>query len=106
MHMAVSAAELSTARQRHGAVVVRNGNLLSVGWNVDVNHPTHLSEEHIKAGASIHAEIKALSGVKNTKGVTVYVARINKQGKKMYSRPCARCEDELDSLGIKRVIHT
>ena len=87
-------------------MVVRNGNILSFGWNVDINHPTLLSEEHIKTGASIHAEIKALSPVADPKGATLYVARINREGTPLLSRPCVRCEVALDSLGIKRVVHT
>lgn len=106
LNLAVEAAKASKARQRHGCVVVKNGNILSVGFNIDINHPTKLSEEHVKSGASVHAEMRALSRVADPSNTVVYVARINKKGSLMYSRPCTRCEDQLDSYGIKRVVHT
>ncbi len=106
MDLAVQTAESSVARQRHGCVVVRNGNILSFGWNVDINHPAQMSPEHIKARASLHAEMRALSTVANTKGVTLYVARINRKGKPLMSKPCVRCQDALQSYGVKRVMHT
>lgn len=87
-------------------MVVKNGNILAVGWNVDINQPAQMSEEHIKTGASIHAEVRALSVVGNPKGVTIYVARINKKGEVRNSRPCVRCESVLESFSVKRVVHT
>jgi deoxycytidylate deaminase len=87
-------------------VAVKNGNILALGWNVDINHPAQMSEEHIKARASLHAEMRALAQVSNAKGVTLYVARINRKGVPAMSKPCIRCQDALQSLGVKKVIHT
>ena len=78
---------------KHGAVVVRGGSVISVGVNKNRNHPTMVPSEHIKTHCSVHAEVDALRKVKNTKGATIYVARVGKNGQDRMSRPCDRCHD-------------
>lgn len=90
---------------RHGAVVVKNGNVLSVGTNIDKNHPNVVSPEHIKPGCSVHAEVAAMRRVRgDLSGATIYVARVSKAGLPALSRPCSACERAIDAAGIKRVV--
>lgn len=91
---------------KHGAVVVKGGRVISVGMNKNRNHPTVVSAEHIKTHCSVHAEIDALRKVKSTKGVTVYVARINKKGQDRMSRPCDRCSKAMEEAGVRKVVYT
>jgi deoxycytidylate deaminase len=85
---------------------VKNGNVLAVGVNRDKNHPSIMSEGHIKPGACVHAEVDALRRVANPRGSVVYVARVDRSGMPAYSRPCPNCEQTLSSAGVKRVFHT
>lgn len=91
---------------KHGAVVVRGGSVISVGINKNRNHPTVVSSEHIKTHCSVHAEVDALRKVRNAKGATIYVARINKRGQDRLSRPCDRCHEVIKKAGIRKVIYT
>ena len=97
----------STARNTHGAVVVKGGRVLGTGWNRDRNNPTIIDPDRIKHDCSYHAEEVAIreSG-SNLKGAVIYVARVNKQGKDRDSKPCVKCSSLIQEAGIKRVIYT
>jgi deoxycytidylate deaminase len=97
----------SKSRKQHGAVVVKSGRVLGTGYNKDRNHPLFVSPEHIKPHCSRHAEMEAIKDANNNvEGAILYVARVNKQGKDRYSKPCRLCEAAIKSHKIKRVIYT
>lgn len=97
----------STARNTHGAVVVKGGRVLGTGWNKDRNHPLIVSPEHIKSDCSYHAEEVAIKEAgDNLKGAIIYVARVNKHGSDRDSQPCPKCASLIEEAGIKRVIYT
>lgn len=106
MKRAFEIAKQSKCRQQHGAVVIRNGNVLAVATNKDRNLVNNLDESHVKEHASVHAEVAALSQVANPKGCTVFVARVMRDGKPGYSKPCSRCERYLKNAGVRRVVWT
>lgn len=101
-------ASKSSARNTHGAVVVKGGRVLGTGFNKNRNSPLIVSPEHIKTDCSYHAEEVAIreAGVSNVKGAVIYVARVNKHGKDRDSKPCSKCSALIDRVGIKRVIYT
>lgn len=106
MNKAVELAKQSKCRQRHAAVVLRNGNVVAAATNKDRNPVNNLDEAHVKQHASIHAEVAALSKVNNPKGCIVYVARVMKDDTPGLSKPCRRCEKYLKDAGVRRVIWT
>lgn len=58
--------------------------------------------------ATVHAEvaaIKAASG-KNLKGLTIYIARVAKNGNTAMARPCSNCMKAIVAEGIKEIIYT
>lgn len=99
-------ARQSLCHQRHGAIVVQNGNVVAVAVNKDRNLVDNLDEAHIKQHASVHAEVAALSKVANPKGATVYVARAMRSGQPGNSKPCSRCQMYLEKAGVRRVVWT
>lgn len=97
----------SKSRQRHGAVIVKSGRVIGMGYNKDKNHPLSVSPEHIKSHCSRHAEINAIRDANNdVRGAVLYVARVNRQGKDRNSQPCERCAAVIDEMKIKKVIYT
>lgn len=98
----------STARNTHGAVVVKGGRVLGTGWNKNRNHPMIVSPEHIKTDCSFHAEEVAIreAGEDNIKGAIIYVARVSRNGYDRDSKPCSKCATLIKKAGIKRVIFT
>lgn len=100
-------AESSRERKRHGAIVVKNGNIVGMGFNKFRNNPDQVSPEHIKSDCSYHAEFVALrqAGDKS-KGATLYVARVNNAGLDRDSKPCNNCTQVINTAQIKRVVYT
>ena len=97
----------SEARMRHGAVLVRSGNVIGTGFNKSTNHPSIVSSEHIRGGCSRHAEMEAIRDAGgNARRAVLYVARINKAGQQRNSLPCKSCAAAIARLGIKRIVYT
>jgi deoxycytidylate deaminase len=107
LDLAARAAESSEAEQRHGAVVVKGGRVMSLGVNKWRNRDMIKTagsgyNEHL----TVHAEIDALARVSNPKGAVIYIARISKSGQEKLSMPCERCAEALMVAGIKQIIYT
>lgn len=109
LNLAQRAAESSECVQRHGAIIVRSGSVLSIGINKWRNKLTP-TEDIFKNGRrcdlSVHAEVDALSRVANPAGATLYVARVRKDGRPALSKPCMQCDEAIREAGIIKVIYT
>lgn len=103
---AVKLAHFSTCHTQHGAIIVKSGSVISVGVNSYFNDYRNVSDPTTEG--SIHAEVAALKACRKVDltGATIYVARINKTGKPMMSKPCKRCEKALRERGVKKVYYT
>lgn len=100
-------AKKSISRQKHGAIIVRGGSVIGMGYNKDKNNPLSVSPEHIKTHCSRHAELEAIRDAKwNVRGATLYVARVNNLGQDRNSKPCSLCENIIRETEIKKVIYT
>lgn len=100
------------------AVVVRGGNVLSVGFNKRatngfVEHYTDKIRGFGRGYAlSTHAEMDAVSSVRSKvdlRGCKIFVARTNLYGNANQigmARPCQICQNVLHSYGIKRAFYT
>lgn len=118
LNRAAKLAQASQVRQRHGAIVVKGGSVLSLGVNSYTNDPNmfpidYLNSEKIPHSArgkliSVHAEVAAMRRVspQQLKGAIVYVARVSKTGLTGNSAPCSHCTQQLLAAGVKKVIFT
>lgn len=110
LELAGRAALLSTHRsQRHGAILVKGGSILSVGCNhPDFSKHAGLHRDYTEYNVgSLHAEIAALRGLpKNvTQGSIAYVVRLgNVFGEFRMSMPCQMCLSALYVADVKRVV--
>lgn len=105
LKIAISLASTSESRMKHGAIVVKSGNVLGMGINKTRNSPKIMKSAPL--GCSVHAEVAAVrSAGYNVSGATVYVARVNRNGEHRNSAPCSECQKVLNKLGVKRVVHT
>lgn len=106
LDLAVRAAEASEVTQhRHGAVVVKGGRVLSIGLNKWRNQGMPTTDEY-NPYLTVHAEIDALSRVKDARGTTLYIAQVNRQGEEKMSRPCDNCAKAIQEAGVKAVVYT
>lgn len=106
---AVAVSRVSTyERFRHGAVIVKNGNVVAVGVNSQINDWYHLSPEDAVTNTTVHAEVAALRACRrvNLNGGVIYVARTNSRGERRMSKPCASCQEAIEEAGIKKVVYT
>jgi deoxycytidylate deaminase len=104
---AITLAKKSTMNQRHGAIIVKNGEIIGEGYN---QHTTYMSHSF-----SCHAEVSAiLSLKKKTKkyleDATMIVVRISNhtmspQHLKM-SKPCEKCTQEIIKHGIRKIFYS
>jgi len=77
-----------------------------VGVNRLRNDPSVVSNP--KREASIHAEIAVLNAVAGVdlRGASIYVARVNRAGGTLLSKPCANCAEALVARGVRKVYWT
>jgi deoxycytidylate deaminase len=110
LDLAFKIALTSDCRQKHGAVLVKGGRVLGFGVNKQRNDPEFVISDtgpDVRGTVfSVHAEIDALSRVKNPRGAVLYVARCSRIGCPAFSRPCDACTRTLIRAGIKAVVYT
>jgi deoxycytidylate deaminase len=97
----------SSAKNTHGAVVVKGGRVVGTGYNKNKNNPHFVSPEHIKTNCSVHAERSAIKDAGyDVKNAVIYIARVNRHGEDRDSKPCSRCLKLIEESGIKRIVYT
>lgn len=105
LNKAMGLALSSQEKHRHGAVITKKGKIVSWGVNSLRNLPAVCSNPKAEAGR--HAEREAIRRANtDLEGATIYVARINKNGNPLMSKPCAACQKAIDKAGIKRIFYT
>ena len=97
-------------QHRHAAVVVKGGRVLSMGRNRNKTHPESvMRSDGERILKTIHAELDAISRVKNKeqlRGATIYVARLGRNGYPGMSCPCKMCQELINRHGLKKAVFT
>ena len=107
MNVARFLATKSDLRHKHGAVVVKSGRVLGLGYNKRRNHPRVIMDGRHRLDSGYHAEAVAIKDAgDNVRGATIFVARVNKQGDDLMSKPCEHCQELIQESGIKNVLWT
>jgi deoxycytidylate deaminase len=105
LNKAMGLALSSKEKHQHAAIIVKKGKVISSGVNVRKNDPNICSFPLVESG--IHAEAAAIKKANTSlEGATIYVARINKSGLPLLSKPCERCQAAIEKAGIKKIIYT
>lgn len=105
IQLAARIAQNSTMTHKLGAVLVKGGSVINVGFN---QSSTHRFARKFGKHYTRHAELNCILGISRhkTTGATVYVIRVKKDGSYGMSKPCSICKDVLKFVGIKRVYYT
>lgn len=101
--VAKEAASNSTHHHKLGAVIVKKGRVISVGFNKPrKTHPK--SNTRFK---TIHAEFDAILGCdqEDLRGATLYVVRSARSGPNL-AKPCSCCMELIKLVGIKKVVYS
>lgn len=105
LDIATELAKLSSCKKKHGALVVRSNNVLSVGINKMRNNPAYMLDR--PSGISVHAEEQALKACRGDAGnSTIYVARVYSDGTATMSKPCKRCQKLMKAANVKNAVYT
>lgn len=92
----------------HGAVIVRGGQILSIGVNKCKKNGFIKAYAHHDF-CNTHAECDAILKARKKIDLTnskIYVLRVRRDGKLSNSRPCAMCLKAMKHYGIKRAFYT
>lgn len=105
-------------KYRHGAILVKNGEIISVGYNrlsLSSNSKIRdISKRYniqlvFKEISTIHAEVSCFSSLNMRQDLirnsTLYVYGESKCGNIVKSRPCCKCMKLCVFLGIKDVVY-
>lgn len=87
------------------AILQRKRKTVKICTNTLKTHPKY--HRQAKSGhyiASMHAEMNACRFAKP--GDTLYVLRVNKEGRLTMARPCALCQDAIKEAQISRCYYT
>lgn len=103
-------------RIRHGAIIIKGGNIIGQGINSMKNHPMAFlpiimgeSNREIGNVLTIHAEMQAIKSVKNKKnlkGSVMFVGRLSLDQKERMSCPCESCEFYIKKYQIQKVVYS
>lgn len=89
---------------RHAAAIVHKGDIISIGHNKRKTHPLMLKFQHKEHNLFLHAEIDAISKIRDKKLLTdcsLYVMRLSKGNNISNSEPCQTCWNAIRFFGIK-----
>jgi len=93
------AASKSVMRQNHAALLAKGDKVIAIGCNKFLSY----------GRKSIHAEEIVLRKIPRNydrRDLTLYVIRINRRGKFVYSFPCKRCQILIKRAGIRYIYYS
>lgn len=106
---AIELSKTSEMQLKHGAVLVKGSSVISVGINSRRNDPYFMEDEVAKLHSAEHAEescLRLAKKVGNLTGAIIYIARTNRKGEPMNSKPCQRCITAIKAVGIRKIFYT
>lgn len=106
---AIELSRSSECTLKHGAVLVRGSKIVASGINVLRNDPYFMEDSAAKLYAAEHAEEQCLrmaKKIENLNGAIMYIARTNRKGEPMNSKPCKRCIAAIRAVGIRKIFYT
>jgi deoxycytidylate deaminase len=97
---AIALAKKSTMQQKHGAIVVYNGEILGQGFNHMASFMSHSWSCHAEMGAILSIRKKDKWKICES---TLVVVRVGSDNDVKLSKPCANCTREIEKYGIKKI---
>lgn len=89
---------------KHGAVIVKDGLIVSRGFNYI--YKDRRSKNHYSMHAERSAIYKALHCKVDLDGASIYVVRLNNLGNLSHSKPCYHCAQKIIELNITRTYYS
>lgn len=104
---AIALAKKSTMTQRHGAVIVKNGEIIGEGYNHVATYLSHSFSCHAEVAAILSLKKKSKKYLEDCTMIVVRISNhtLSPQHLKM-SKPCERCTQEIIKHGIRKVFYS
>lgn len=93
-------------RCRHVAALVDKNKIISLGMNKAQSSPGFYKLSNNQKKQYIHAEYDCLNNVLDCSRLTMYVVRVDNNGRLAQSKPCPICQRAINTAGIKRVVYS
>jgi deoxycytidylate deaminase len=92
-------------RYKLGAVIVKKGRVMSVGYN-EIRYNSELRKSNIHAEEAAIMKLLRTKRLEDLAGSTIYVSRIRANGSTGLAKPCGNCDALIKSVGIRAVVYT
>jgi deoxycytidylate deaminase len=105
-------AKKSQLSQRHGAVIVRNGEIVGQGYNKIVTHLYHVFSMHAEISCLLNmkkrysSESKSKKWLKDCRMYVVRIAPDSKFNTLRMSKPCINCQNAIVNAGIPITLYS
>lgn len=113
--IALEISKNSEMNNKHGCIIIKNGNIISTGFNKYLaprgSSPKEIysSKKSYTKGRSIHAEVDAINNCnrKELNGAILLVVRLNKtNGGFMNSEPCSNCKRIINKFNFSKIYYS
>jgi len=102
--IAILESKKSNHKQKVGCVIFDKKRIISKGHNTSQKSVRKLHPKFQKFPFSVHAEVDAIiKAKKDLKGMSMLVIRINNKGEFRNSKPCKKCMNYINYVGIKKI---
>lgn len=92
-------------QHRMGAVITKNGRILSTGYN-EIRHSKTIGKNTLHAEASAIKKLLDARSLCSLIGSTMFVTRFTRGGRIGMAKPCVECASLIRSVGIRNVYYT
>jgi len=107
INIATDEAQKSDHKQKVGCVIFNKKRILSKGHNTCQKSVKKLHPKFQRYPFSVHAEVDAIiKAKKDLKGSSILVIRLNKNNQFRLSKPCSKCMNYMDYVGIKNIYYS
>ena len=107
INLAIEESTKGDHKQKIGAVIFNKKQILSFGHNSSQRAVRHLHPKFQRYPFSVHAEVDAIIKAKrDLKGATLLVIRVNPKNQFRLAKPCKKCMEYIEYIGIKKVFYS
>ena len=104
---AINEAKKSTFLHKHGAVIIRDGQVIARGRNEETKIFCHSWSSHAEISALLN--LGPLIKTINSDELSMIVVRVSRDADSRelkMSLPCSKCKEQLRKFGIKKVFYS
>lgn len=103
---AVQLAKKSVMTQKHGAVIVKGGEIIGQGYNHATTFMSHSWSCHAEVAAILNLKNKSRKYLEDATLIVVRVGPVSIGCPMKLSKPCENCRKAIEKVGIRKVFYS